>query len=141
MGQKAAEGRIKRFRSDMELLKEKYDNVKMAQLLGIDPGNLSSYYTGKSKNPGEVFLNKFYVVFGEELKQFVHLVDESTFSEESLPENEDLRLNLFKIVETNQILAQSNLILAQNNQTLVETNQRMMEAHLSLLEKQRKREQ
>ena len=144
MGRKAEKERINRFRKDVELLKKKYDNMKMAELLGMDPGNLSSYYTGKRKNPGEDFLDKFYTVFGEDLKQLraEYPIDESGSATAEEPmgrylnerdahfqtlklDNEAFRVNLFKVVA--------------NNETLVQTNQKLVDSQLWLLDELHKR--
>lgn len=173
MGQTAEDWRINRFRKGMDLLKKikagdeyRYDNEKIAALLGIHPTNLSSYYTG-AKRPGKLFLDKFDVVFGEELKPVMVeydvdavpgpdpietpsstggeapirslMTDEQQDSFQTLKvDNEAFRVNLYKIVDTNQTLAHSNQILAQNNQILAQTNQKIVDAHLSFLEEQRK---
>ncbi|HVV05360.1 MAG TPA: hypothetical protein VHC96_14115 [Puia sp.] len=141
MAKQAAAKRIEKFRRDLEHLKEKYRNDEIAKKLGSGAGNLSSYGSG-SKNPGEGFLNRFYAVFGEEIKQLGYFsersqndvqhskVDESQFrySRKSSRElidmlksnNDFLRINFGKIVESNRDLAESIKNMSQANLILAE---------------------
>jgi hypothetical protein len=141
MAKRASPERIERFRRDLERLKEKYSNDEIAQKLGIHPGNLSSNGSG-GKNPGEDFLNRFYEVFGDEIKQLgffserseddqLHSkVDETQFvySRKGARElidvlksnNEFLRAKFDKIVESNQSLAESTKSMSQTNLILAE---------------------
>ncbi len=68
MAKRAKKGDLIRFRQDFAKLKEKYSNDEIARKLEINPANLSNYGSG-GKNPGENFLKKFYMQFGEETKQ------------------------------------------------------------------------
>jgi hypothetical protein len=68
MSKKASQENLKKFREDLQLVKKIYPNVEIAQKLNIDPANLSSFSTG-SKNPGESFLNTFYMNFSTEINE------------------------------------------------------------------------
>ncbi|HVU59184.1 MAG TPA: hypothetical protein VHD83_29180 [Puia sp.] len=141
MAKQASAERIEKFRKDLERLKEKYSNEEIAQKLGVDPTNLSSNGSG-SKNPGEDFLNRFYEVFGEEIKQFGYFSERSeddkqyskvkdtqfAYSRKNARElidvlksnNEFLRGDFSNIVKSNQDLAESNKNMSQTNLILVE---------------------
>ncbi|HTI91398.1 MAG TPA: hypothetical protein VL727_12470 [Puia sp.] len=146
MGKKADKERIETFKKDMELLKRRYDNAKIAELLGVDAGNLSSYYTG-GKSPGKEFLDKFYAVLGEEIVQmkseYVHDIELSKIEDAQVrymqtakepDSNYGFQSNFDKIVDSNHLLAKSNLFMAESQKYLSETNQKMVEAHLSIFE-------
>jgi hypothetical protein len=68
MPKRAKKEDLNRFRQDFAKLKEKYSNDEIARKLEINSANLSNYGSG-GKNPGEIFLKKFYMQFGEETKQ------------------------------------------------------------------------
>ena len=55
------------FRKDLAKLKAKFENLEIAGKTGIDPGNLSSYASGKGKQPGLTVLGKFYKAYEGEL--------------------------------------------------------------------------
>lgn len=67
MAKKASKERIKQFRKDLRLLKQKYSNKQIAVRAKIGAANLSSYCTG-AKNPGEKTINDFYKEFENEIK-------------------------------------------------------------------------
>ena len=68
MAKRAKQEKLKKFREDLQLVKKIYPNLEIAQKLNVDPANLSSYGTG-SKNPGETFLNTFYMNFSDEINE------------------------------------------------------------------------
>jgi len=143
MAKQAPAERIEKFRRDLKRLKEKYSNDEIAQKLRVGPTNLSSNGSG-NKTPGEDFLNRFYEVFGEEIKQFGYFserseddeqhpkskVDETQFAYsrkgareliDVLKSNNDfLRTDFHNIVKSNQDLAESNKTMSQTNLILVE---------------------
>jgi len=172
MGRTTEDGRTKQFRKDRDLLKKNgYSNEEVAKLLKMDPGNLSSHYTG-GKPPGKKFLDKFYAVMGEIIKQLRadYPIDESesTTVEEPMGrylnerdahfqtlklDNEAFRVNLFKVVATNEkladsakdmsetakSLAESVKDMAKSNEMLAQTNQKMVDKHLSVWDELAKR--
>ena len=81
MAKQAPAERIEKFRRDLKRLKEKYSNDEIAQKLRVGPTNLSSNGSG-NKTPGEDFLNRFYEVFGEEIKQFGYFSERSEDDEQ-----------------------------------------------------------
>ena len=64
MAKQAGEEEIDRWRRDYQRLRKKYFNKAIAQKLGVNPANLSACVKG-SKNPGEKFIKKFYMVYPE----------------------------------------------------------------------------
>lgn len=65
--QKEELGRLrKQFKRDLAKLREKYENLELAEIAGIDPGNLSSYGSG-TKQPGIKVLKQFYTKFADEI--------------------------------------------------------------------------
>ncbi|HXB91251.1 MAG TPA: hypothetical protein VNU72_03135 [Puia sp.] len=71
MAKQATEERLIQFRGDYWLMRRKYKNNQMALVLDVRPSNLSAYGRGK-KNPGVEFLEKFYSIYGEELKEMAY---------------------------------------------------------------------
>jgi len=69
MAKRASEQRILQFRKDIRNLRRKYSNLELAQRLDMNDANLSSYYTGRSKNPGADFLDKFYKTFNKDMEE------------------------------------------------------------------------
>ena len=69
MAKRASEQRILQFREDIRNLRKRYSNGELAQRLNMDPANLSSYYSGRSKNPGADFLEKFYKTLKNEMEE------------------------------------------------------------------------
>jgi len=145
MAKQATPERIKKFRRDLERLKEKYNNNDIAKKLDFDSGNLSSYGSedeDSNKNPGEDFLNKFYAVFGEEIKQLGYFserseddeqhskIDETQFTYKRKgarelidvlkSDNEFLRTRFDDIVKSNQGLVESTKNMSQTNLILAE---------------------
>ena len=61
MGRKPAttDEEVAKFRRDAERLTKIHLSGKIAEKLGVDPANFSSYISG-SKRPGKDFLKKFY---------------------------------------------------------------------------------
>lgn len=146
MGKKADKDRIEQFQKNMDLLRKKYDNAKIAELLETDAGNLSSYYTG-AKPPGKEFLDKFNTRFSEEIAQlkleYVHDIKLSETEEaqikymrveEEKHSDYGSRSNFDKIVDSNHLLAKSTMFMAESQKNLSETNQKMVDAHLSIFE-------
>jgi len=125
MSKKASEKQLNRFRRDAAILRRKYSNDEMAKKLDVNPANFSSYCSG-AKNPGEDFLNKFYMVYADELTSPPYESDaagdqSSTTGEASLrylsgDNKEDRRTNFDKIVETNSIMAKSHLHMSISNE-------------------------
>lgn len=125
-------------------LRELYSNDEIADKIPMDPGNLSSYVSG-NKTPGAEFIDKFYSVFQEDLTKlgYDHPGDDDLLTEvneeqlalmqrnrrvlidELKVQNEFLRSNFGKIVETNQTMAESNNRMSQSNLILAETNQKL----------------
>jgi Ribonuclease G/E len=56
----------KQFKRDLAKLREKYENLELAGISGIDPANLSSYGSG-AKQPGIKVLKQFYSKFADEI--------------------------------------------------------------------------
>ena len=83
MARTATEEEIERFRRDLARLKKKHGNDKVAERLGIDPANLSSYST--TRNPGKKTINKLYMSFNHELNEAGKPADENA----KLPEVEE----------------------------------------------------
>lgn len=126
MGKKSNQQRVLQFRRDIALLKKRYTQNVIADRMGIDSGNLSSYNRGH-KNPGEDFLDKFYSIFAPEILESADnsdTSDQQTFSTVNEPpqefnrpddrddhirtlklNNEDLRRHLDSIVKSNELLA------------------------------------
>lgn len=69
MAKRASKERILQFREDIRNLRKRYSNLELAQRLNMDAANLSSYYTGSSKNPGVEFLDKFDKTFNNEMEE------------------------------------------------------------------------
>jgi hypothetical protein len=67
MAKQATEDQLIQYRGDYHLLRRKFKNNQMALVLNVHPSNLSAYGRG-TKNPGVEFLEKFYYIYGEEIK-------------------------------------------------------------------------
>jgi hypothetical protein len=83
MAKQATEERLIQFRGDYHLLRRKYKNNQMALVLNVHPSNLSAYGRG-TKNPGVEFLDKFYSIYGEELKGMAYKHPGSEFGQNSI---------------------------------------------------------
>jgi transcriptional regulator with XRE-family HTH domain len=140
MGKKSNQQRVLQFRRDITLLKKRYTQNVIADRIGIDSGNLSSYSRGH-KNPGEDFLDKFYTIFAPEILESAENSDTSDQQpfltvnepphEYNRPDdrndhirtlkltNEDLRRYLDSVVKSNEILALSNQKLADAQFSLI----------------------
>lgn len=79
MATKAQKEKLERlrklFRKDLVKLRTDYENLEIANKAGIDPGNLSSYASGKNKQPGMKILKKFYDAFYGELENPFDKID------------------------------------------------------------------
>jgi transcriptional regulator with XRE-family HTH domain len=133
MGKKSTPGRVRQFRRDFALLREKYALNLIAEKIGVNPGNLSNYSRG-SKTPGEDFLDRFYSIFAADIQEltkdfslgghgpvfaaeeptqaYLHRDDRDDHIQTLKLNNEDLRTYLGTIVKSNEILALSYQKLA-----------------------------
>lgn len=71
MAKQATEKQLIQYRGDYQLLRKKYKNNQMALVLNVHPSNLSAYGRG-TKNPGVEFLEKFYTIYGEEIRAMAY---------------------------------------------------------------------
>src|ERR1700744_1552626 len=62
MAKRAKKETIDRWRLDYWRQRRRSSNKEMAEKLDFDAGNLSAYGKGK-KNPGEEFINRFYMTY------------------------------------------------------------------------------
>ena len=55
-------GLLEKFKEDVKSLRLRYPVAEIANMMGMDKGNISAYLSGK-KRPGKKFLEKFYQTF------------------------------------------------------------------------------
>jgi hypothetical protein len=140
MGRKSNIQRIQQFRRDIMLLRNKYAQYVIAERMGTDSGNLSSYSRGL-KNPGEDFLDKFYSTFASEIQilteayptfeQDLHFRPEESSQEYIRPDDRDDHIRTLK--QNNEDLRNYLGLVVKNNELLVLSNQKLAETQLSLI--------
>jgi transcriptional regulator with XRE-family HTH domain len=74
MPARATEIEIIRFRKDLKRLRTKLMNLEIADRMGIKASAVSSYASGK-RNPSKETIEKFYQIFGDQLKQMEYQDD------------------------------------------------------------------
>jgi len=140
MGRKSNKQRIQQFRRDVVLLRKKYAQYVIAERMGTDSGNLSSYSRGP-KNPGEDFLDKFYSIFATEIQELAdayanseedqHFKSGEPLQEYNRPDDRDDHIRTLK--QNNEDLRGYLSLVVKNNELLVHSNQKLTEAQLSLI--------
>ena len=135
MGRKSNKHRIQQFRRDVALLRKKYAQYVIAERMGTDTGNLSSYSRGP-KNPGEDFLDKFYSIFATEIQELAEAYPNSEQDqhfrlgeppqEYIRPDDRDDHIRTLK--QNNEDLRSYLALVVKNNELLVLTNQKLVEA-------------
>jgi transcriptional regulator with XRE-family HTH domain len=140
MGKKSNQQRVLQFRRDITLLKKRYTQNVIADRVGIDSGNLSSYSRGR-KNPGEDFLDKFYSIFAAEILESADIFDTSDQQplltvdeppqEFNRPDDRDDHIRTLKL--NNEDLRRYLDSLVKSNEALVINNQKLTDAQLLLI--------
>ena len=67
---------FEKFVQDVKYLRSAYTDVKIAAIMKTNPGNFSSRVNGV-KRPGQVFIDRFYQVFGKKLKEMAETESQS----------------------------------------------------------------
>lgn len=126
------------FVRDFTRLRLEYDNLEMAQKIGMDPGNLSSYVSGK-KLPGIKVLMHFYKAFADEI--------ENPFEEHNPAPSHEFETQEPTLVYShagagvaNQLietLKRENAELHKSVDTLFAANEKLIQSTLTLVEANR----
>jgi len=121
---------IEKFTRDVKSLRSNYTDARIAMVMNTNPGNFSSRING-AKRPGQVFIDKFYQVWGKEIKD----MDTTNEPKQDLPNfttqiqrEQDERLH--RIEESITRLDSAITFLMEK---LLVSNQKLIDAHLSML--------
>jgi hypothetical protein len=137
---------LERFTRDVKYLRSIYTDARIAMEMKTNPGNFSSRVNG-AKRPGQDFIDRFYQVWGKEVKEIIevegHAAEEmSTFNtndpKQDLPgyttqilHEQDERLH--RIEES---ISRLNSTVTFLMEKLLVSNQKLIDAHLSMLGQQ-----
>ena len=135
MSKRAKQEKLEKFRADLQLLKKIYPNAEIAQKLGVDPANLSSYGTG-SKKPGEAFLNTFYMNFSKEINEQNDNQQSPSVPYDHESELRTLQEAAIKCLRANE-LHEHKLTLKDNNTHLLGYVNKALEITKSLVDVQK----
>jgi hypothetical protein len=124
---------------DVKSLRSIYTDARIAAIMKTNPGNFSSRVNGV-KRPGQVFIDRFYQVFGKKLKEMAETESQYPASTGHLQLNgpkqdfpgpantQDERLQ--RIEESISRLTSTVATLMER---LVMSHQKLIDAHLSML--------
>jgi hypothetical protein len=134
---------LEKFTRDVKSLRSIYTDARIAMEMKTNPGNFSSRING-AKRPGKDFIDRFYQVWGKEVKKMMEAEglaaeEMATYStndpKQDLPnytiqilQEQDERLN--RLEESMSRLNSSITFLMEK---LLVSNEKLIDAHLSML--------
>lgn len=137
MSKRAKPEKLKQFREDLELLRKTYSNAYIALRLNVDEANLSSYGSG-AKNPGEKFLNTFYMNFSNETNDQGNKKQPTPYNHESEPITaQEAAIRYLPLQEHNITLKDNNTHLFGYVDTALKMAQNMVEVQKNMVDVQK----
>jgi hypothetical protein len=135
---------LEKFTRDVKALRSIYTDARIAMEMKTNPGNFSSRING-GKRPGQVFIDKFYQVWGKELKEMIEkegLTAEEMATYSSNQPKQDLpNYNTIQILQEQderlhrleERISHLNSSITFLMEKLLVSNDRLIDAHLSML--------
>ena len=128
-----------KFVQDVKSLRSIHTDARIAAIMKTNAGNFSSRVNGV-KRPGQVFIDRFYQVFGKTLKEMAEI--ESRFAlntgplqlnkpKQEFPSPANTQDERLQRIEEN--ISRLNSTLATLMERLVISHQKLIDAHLSML--------
>jgi hypothetical protein len=136
---------LDKFTRDVKALRSIYTDARIAMGMKTNPGNFSSRING-GKRPGQVFIDKFYQVWGKELKEMMEK-EGSAAAEEMAPYNasqpkqdlpnynttQSLQEQDERLHRLEESISRLNSSMTFLMEKLLVSNERLIDAHLSML--------
>ena len=134
MSKRAKPEKLEQFRKDIELLKSTYSNDEIALRLNVNKGNLSSYALGR-KNPGEKFLNTFYMNYSNEINDLGDKKQSVQYNHESEPTTaQEAAIRYLPLQEHNNTLKDNNTHLLGYMDKTLDITRSMVDAQKQMAE-------